>query len=99
MSSLSDALLFEREQTLWGDVTHSLDLRSTYAETIGEPEFTNFTPGFKGTLDYIWFTPSSLTAVRSKPLMSEAEAAKETALPSTVCPSDHLPLHSVLRFN
>ncbi|RLM99808.1 hypothetical protein C2845_PM06G22940 [Panicum miliaceum] len=33
-----------------------IKLRSLYAANGGEPEFTNYTPGFTGTLDYIFLS-------------------------------------------
>ena len=40
----------------WEDLP--MPLWSAYAYTRGEPEFTNVTPAFTDTLDYILFTPS-----------------------------------------
>ena len=38
---------------------HSLGLRSVYAK---EMTLTNYTEGFKGIIDYIWYTTESLAA-------------------------------------
>ncbi|KAK1403009.1 carbon catabolite repressor protein 4-like [Heracleum sosnowskyi] len=35
-----------------------IPINSVYASLRGEPQFTNCTPGFTGTLDYIFFSPS-----------------------------------------
>jgi hypothetical protein len=44
--------------------SHSLRLQSAYKICLGEePEFTNFTPEFVDTLDYIMFSPDSLECV------------------------------------
>ena len=41
-------------------LSHNLaSLKSAYA-TIGELPFTNYTPRFKGVLDYIWYTADTL---------------------------------------
>lgn len=40
-------------------LSHSLTLRSSYAG-IGEMPFTNYTPGFKGGIDYIWYSANAL---------------------------------------
>ncbi len=49
----------------YGDFTtsgmkHNLSLSSSYA-SIGELPLTNYTPTFKGPIDYIWYTTNTLT--------------------------------------
>jgi len=65
--------------------------QSAYARVLGEePEYTNFTATFRGTLDYILM--KGLKAEGVAPLPKEDVLKRHVALPSVECPSDHLPL-------
>jgi hypothetical protein len=59
-----------------------------------EPEFTNYTSKFKGTLDYIFYTHTRLRimAVTSIPEAAEIQASSGEGLPSACYPSDHVSL-------
>ena len=73
-------------------ITHELDLASVYHTVTGEePLFTNFTVGFKGSLDYLWHTPSSLRPLAVVPVPDEdtLRTAGE-ALPNCLYSSDHI---------
>jgi mRNA deadenylase 3'-5' endonuclease subunit Ccr4 len=74
-------------------------LRSAYKEVNGsEPETTNVTPEFTGTLDYI-FHSSSLSPVAVLPTPSLTEARSENkGLPSAAVPSDHVPIAARFQF-
>ncbi|KAH8058388.1 hypothetical protein JL722_6251 [Aureococcus anophagefferens] len=64
---------------------------SAYATVAGaEPEFTNYTMGFRGTLDYIWFDQTMLrcAAVATIPTVDALTRAGD-ALPNPQYPSDH----------
>ena len=70
-----------------------LSLCSLYAWAGGEPAFTNCTPGFTGTLDYIFF----LDSCRLKPIRILQVPGPESpdivgGLPNRHHPSDHLPI-------
>src|SRR6185312_9889576 len=72
---------------------HNLDLVSAYADytPAGEPAFTNFTPKFKGTLDYCFYSRAHFTRTARRPIMSEDEAKKQQGgLPNLEWPSDHV---------
>ena len=69
-------------------ISHALNLFSA----CGFPPFTNFTGGFKGTLDYIFASKKFLEVESVLPLPSEEELSSHLALPSVVMPSDHLAL-------
>ena len=58
----------------------------------GFPPFTNYTGGFKGTLDYIFADKKYFEVESVLPLPSEDELSSHLALPSVVMPSDHLAL-------
>ena len=79
------------------DIFHSLDLASAMqvASPHGqEPLYTNYTRDWKGTLDYILFSPMRirLMSVAAIPSPQEIEAESGEGLPSAVYPSDHLML-------
>ncbi|KAL3844377.1 hypothetical protein ACJIZ3_001780 [Penstemon smallii] len=70
-----------------------MPLSSVYAFTRGEPEFTNCTPGFTGTLDYILFSPSGdLNPVSYLDLPGSESSDISGGLPNYYHPSDHLPI-------
>jgi CCR4-NOT transcription complex subunit 6 len=72
-------------------ISHRLPLGSAYATVAGaEPEFTNYTMGFRGTLDYIWFDQTMLrcAAVATIPTVDALTRAGD-ALPNPQYPSDH----------
>lgn len=70
-----------------------IPLCSAYASTRGEPHFTNYTPGFTGTLDYILFSPSGGIKPVSYLELPEPEALDvQGGLPNYYHPSDHLPI-------
>jgi CCR4-NOT transcription complex subunit 6 len=78
---------------------HNLHLRSSYSLTGSEPAYTNYTSAFKGTLDYIWYSPESVvaTAVMEVPdertLFSTAISSDGAdGLPNTQWSSDHIAL-------
>lgn len=70
-----------------------IPLCSTYAYTRGEPPFTNCTPGFTGTLDYIFFSPSDhIKPVSFLELPGPDSSDVDGGLPNLFHPSDHLPI-------
>ncbi|XP_050375620.1 carbon catabolite repressor protein 4 homolog 6 isoform X2 [Argentina anserina] len=70
-----------------------IPLCSVYASTRGEPPFTNYTPGFTGTLDYIFFSPSDQIQPVSFLELPEPESSDISGgLPNFNHPSDHLPI-------
>ena len=75
-----------------GGWKHGLQLSSAY-ETLGsEPHLTNKTPEFEGTIDYVFASPE-LVPRGALPTPTSEEAAREGGgLPSSLVPSDHVPL-------
>ncbi|KAM5573784.1 hypothetical protein ABKV19_013370 [Rosa sericea] len=70
-----------------------IPLCSVYGSTRGEPPFTNYTPGFTGTLDYIFFSPSDNIQPVSFLELPEPESSDiDGGLPNFNHPSDHLPI-------
>ncbi|KAK8963855.1 hypothetical protein KSP40_PGU007174 [Platanthera guangdongensis] len=74
--------------------TKDMQLCSLYGTNGGEPVFTNCTPGFTGTLDYIFVSTDSfcLKAVSLLDLPSSDSADIAGGLPNHYHPSDHLPI-------
>ena len=73
-------------------MSHPFRLRSAYH---GEPtdyiEFTNYTPGFSGHIDYVWYS----TSLRRRQLLGNVDfeyLQKVPGFPNFHFPSDHLPL-------
>ncbi|URE23329.1 Endonuclease/Exonuclease/phosphatase family [Musa troglodytarum] len=69
-----------------------IQLRSLYAAHGGEPTFTNCTPDFTGTLDYIFLSGSRLRAVSLLEMPGPESADVIGGLPNHHHPSDHLPI-------
>jgi CCR4-NOT transcription complex subunit 6 len=91
---------------------HAFPLRSAMA-TIGahvnasaeshelqkmEPPYTNFTTNFVGTLDYIWYTMDRLSVGGLLEMVDDRLVQEQTALPSPLFSSDHVPLLAELHF-
>jgi CCR4-NOT transcription complex subunit 6 len=66
----------------------------------GEPETTNFTPNFSGTLDYLFFSKRLLRCTKLRPVPSVAELTEggKVGLPTAAWPSDHLLLKAAFEF-
>ena len=76
--------------------THQTPLVSAY-ESIGDP-YTNFASVFNGTLDYIFYSNSSLSVTS---LLEEVNAdspplQKYKYAPNPIMPSDHIPIMATL---
>ncbi|KAK3909043.1 2',5'-phosphodiesterase 12 [Frankliniella fusca] len=65
----------------------------------GTPPFTNYTVGFSGCLDYIYYQTDSLQVKEVYPLYTDEEIKKYTALPNIVFPSDHIALISDIQWS
>ncbi|KAK7016428.1 Endonuclease/Exonuclease/phosphatase [Halocaridina rubra] len=64
----------------------------------GCPPYTNYTVGFNGCLDYIFYQTDKFTVKQVIPMPSHEEVIENIALPSIVFPSDHIPLIADLEF-
>lgn len=61
-----------------------------FINATGLPEYTNYTSGFSGTLDYIFVDKNKMKMERVIPLPTHQDVTKYVALPSVEHPSDHL---------
>jgi len=79
---------------------HRLCLATAYETCNGrEAQYTNYTEDFKGTLDYIWFSPDALAVLAISQVDDESQLTQETALPSSTRPSDHVSLVATFMFH
>jgi len=77
------------------EIYHNLDLASAMQTALGhEPAYTNYTWDWKGTLDYLLYSPMRIRLMAVAALPTEADIAPESGrgLPSAVYPSDHMML-------
>lgn len=82
------------------DLISSLELHQpmNIESACGTPPYTNFTRGFRETLDYIFIDSDKLQVTQVVPLPSHEDVTANIALPSVVFPSDHLALICDLKF-
>ena len=66
--------------------THSFAL----ANATPDIQYTNYVQAFKEVLDYIFISSNTLEVRAVAPMPSIEELQEETAIPSSVFPSDHL---------
>lgn len=77
------------------EIYHNLDLASAMQTALGqEPAYTNYTWDWKGTLDYLLYSPMRIRLMAVAALPTEQEITPESGrgLPSAVYPSDHMML-------
>jgi len=77
-------------------IVHKLNLKSVYAH-IQELEFTNYTPTFKGTIDYIWYNAPTMVVNGLLGNLDSAYLNKNMGFPSCHHPSDHIPIMAEVR--
>jgi CCR4-NOT transcription complex subunit 6 len=68
-------------------LSHPLQLKSSY-NSIGELTFTNYTPGFKGVLDYIWYTTNTLDIISLLGSIDSDYLKKMVGFPNAHFPSE-----------
>ncbi|CAO3591259.1 unnamed protein product [Absidia cylindrospora] len=76
---------------------HNLALKSGYSP-IGELDFTNYTPDYKGALDYIFYTTKTLDPVSLLGPLDSDYMSKVVGLPNPHFPSDHIPVVTEFKF-
>lgn len=73
-------------------------LGSGYKSVLGkEPDFTNFTEGFIGTLDYLFYDEKHASAEGVLNVVNEEVARADSYLPSLAFSSDHCSLLAEFR--
>lgn len=76
-------------------IQHPFSLRSSYSHLNGTPNelpFTNYTPGFVGVIDYIWYSNNALEATKLLGPVNPEYLSRVPAFPTWYYPSDHLSL-------
>jgi CCR4-NOT transcription complex subunit 6 len=76
-------------------IQHPFSLRSSYASLNGTPEalpFTNYTPGFTGVIDYIWYSTNALEVTALLGPVDAEYMKRVPGFPNYHFPSDHLSL-------
>lgn len=68
---------------------HSYKLESSYAP-IGELSFTNYTPGYEGGIDYIFYTKNTLNVTGVLGEIDKQYLSKVVGFPNAHFPSDHI---------
>ncbi|KAE8228510.1 hypothetical protein CF326_g6554 [Tilletia indica] len=68
---------------------HKLNLRSAY-EGIGELTYTNYTPDYKGVIDYVWYNTNALAVSGLLGDVDPAYRDKVVGFPNAHFPSDHV---------
>ncbi|KAA8908937.1 Endonuclease/exonuclease/phosphatase [Sphaerosporella brunnea] len=74
-------------------ISHPFPLKSAYSN-MGELKFTNYTPGFTGTIDYIWYTTNSMNVTGLLGDVDEKYLATVPGFPNVHFPSDHILLQA-----
>ena len=72
-------------------MSHPFQLRSAYG-SIEELSFTNYTPGFTGVIDYIFYSSNALQVVELLGEVDEDYLQRVPGFPNAHFPSDHLAL-------
>ncbi|XP_045599255.2 2',5'-phosphodiesterase 12 [Procambarus clarkii] len=75
-------------------LSHNLELDSA----CGCPPYTNYTTGFYGCLDYIFYQTDKFIVKQVIPMPSHEEVTEHVAIPSITFPSDHIALIADLEF-
>jgi len=80
------------------NLRHRLGLKSHYNLNGKEPNFTNYTRHYKGTLDYVLYSGKALEAIGYLEELSVAQLSEEEAFPNARNSSDHIPLMGTFAF-
>ena len=72
-------------------MTHPFTLRSSYSH-VGELKFTNYTPGYVGVLDYVFYSVNTLSVLGLLGNVDADYLQRVPGFPNYHFPSDHLPL-------
>lgn len=75
---------------------HKLPLKSAYAN-VGELPFTNYTPGFEGVIDYVWYNQNALAVTGLLGEVEKSYLSKVVGFPNAHFPSDHICILSEFR--
>lgn len=74
---------------------HRLNLRSAYAPL--ESHLTNYTPSFRGEIDYIWYSASNLAVNQVLSPLDQGYLSRVVGFPNHHFPSDHVSIGAQFR--
>ncbi|RKO94113.1 Endonuclease/exonuclease/phosphatase [Blyttiomyces helicus] len=77
-------------------LTHGFPLKSAYSH-LDELDFTNFTPTFKGVIDYVWYSTATLGVTGVLGNVDRSYVSRVVGFPNAHHPSDHVPLVVAMR--
>ncbi|KAL7750482.1 Glucose-repressible alcohol dehydrogenase transcriptional effector [Sorochytrium milnesiophthora] len=78
-------------------VSHSFPLKSIHTDArLG---FTNFTPAFRETIDFIWYSHQHMSVIGTLGGVEKAYVDKCVGFPNAHFPSDHIPVLAEFRLN
>eukprot|EP01016_Furgasonia_blochmanni_P042187 TRINITY_DN5572_c0_g1_i10.p2 TRINITY_DN5572_c0_g1~~TRINITY_DN5572_c0_g1_i10.p2 ORF type:complete len:137 (-),score=20.18 TRINITY_DN5572_c0_g1_i10:80-490(-) len=100
--------LFEEQQEIYTTLyaENQLSLKSAYQDYTAKstkleqpnekidrhPPYTNYTPNFKGTIDFIFYADQRFSPIDLKQIPDEKTLTGIQGCPSHLYPSDHFPL-------
>ncbi|KAK4211041.1 Endonuclease/exonuclease/phosphatase [Rhypophila decipiens] len=76
-------------------IEHPFNMRSAYYHLAGSPHelaFTNYTPGFQGVIDYIWYSTNTLEVVSLLGPPDQEHLRRVPGFPNYHFPADHIQL-------
>ncbi|GLB37012.1 putative glucose-repressible alcohol dehydrogenase transcriptional effector [Lyophyllum shimeji] len=77
---------------------HRLGLKSAYAAPgAGDPPLTNYTPSFRGSIDYVWYSSANLAVNAVLGEVDRGYLEKVVGFPNAHFPSDHVCIVSEFR--
>ncbi|BFZ60804.1 Glucose-repressible alcohol dehydrogenase transcriptional effector [Saitoella coloradoensis] len=77
-------------------ITHPFAMKSAYANH--DMQFTNYTPGFAGVIDYIWYTTNALEVKGLLGGVDESYLERVVGFPNAHFPSDHIGIMAEFKF-
>lgn len=78
-------------------ITHPFQLKSAYG-SVDELSFTNYTSGFQGVIDYIWYSTNALQVAELLGDVDHEYMQRVPGFPNAHFPSDHLALMATFAF-
>ncbi|KAJ7594537.1 glucose-repressible alcohol dehydrogenase transcriptional effector [Mycena floridula] len=76
---------------------HKFALKSAYSNPGAQLSMTNFTSGFQGALDYIWYSTTSMVPTRLLNEVDKSYTDRVVGFPNPHFPSDHISIAAEFR--
>jgi CCR4-NOT transcription complex subunit 6 len=85
-------------------ISHKFSLKSAYSHLESSPDkhtgglnLTNYVPGFRGVIDYIWYNSAALSVTGLLGEIDQSYLNKVVGFPNAHFPSDHISILAELR--